>query len=62
MGGRDFDDVLLKMCLDAFQENFEINLRTKSVENERAMQRLRAECEKAKIELSKFEHASIRVS
>lgn len=62
MGGRDFDDVLLKMCLDAFQENFEIDLRAKSVENEIAMQRLRAECEKAKIELSNVEQASIRVS
>jgi heat shock 70kDa protein 1/2/6/8 len=55
LGGADFDNILVEHCIEKFkaQHNFELK--------DQALQRLRAECESAKITLSQSKKARICV-
>uniref|UniRef100_A0A914PLQ3 Heat shock protein 70 n=1 Tax=Panagrolaimus davidi TaxID=227884 RepID=A0A914PLQ3_9BILA len=57
LGGEDFDNILVKYCIQEFQRNNKKDISN----NARAICRLKAECEGAKRRLSKDKSASIEV-
>ena len=61
LGGRDFDDILINVCLEQFKNIHGIDLKAPGNENKEALQRMREACEAAKIELSSSPNTEIRV-
>lgn len=57
LGGDDFDNALLELILNQYQENEGINLR----DDKMALQKLKDEVEKVKIELSESNEAEINI-
>jgi len=58
LGGRNFDDELIKHCIEEFNKTAGIDL----TNNKQAQKRLYIECERAKHTLSEFFEAEVRVS
>ena len=48
LGGQDFDNEIVKYCMNLFKENTDIDISN----NQKALRRLKVACEEAKIELS----------
>ena len=61
LGGEDFDNEILKMCLESFksEHGIDINANMKDEKCQKAYRRLKVECEKAKRNLSSSLEASI---
>lgn len=52
LGGDDFDDILVKYCLQAFKKEFKIDINNRNKEDLKARKRLKIACERAKRILS----------
>ena len=61
LGGEDFDNEILKMCLESFKSQYgiDINENMKDEKSQKAYRRLKVECEKAKKNLSSTLEATI---
>ena len=57
LGGQDFDNELVKFCIDKFKEYNEIDISN----DQKALRRLKVACEKVKIELSNLEDSIIDI-
>ncbi|CAD8194356.1 unnamed protein product [Paramecium pentaurelia] len=57
LGGEEFDNLLVNYCCNKFQEQYGIDLRY----NQRAMRRLKIQCQKAKETLSTINQTTIEV-
>ncbi len=57
LGGEDFDNELIKLCIEKFKEDTDIDIS----HNQKALRRLKIACEKLKIELSTLEDSVIEV-
>ena len=57
LGGEDFDNCILKYCINEFKNQTGINISN----NQRAIIRLKVQCEKAKIHLSSNQEAFINI-
>ena len=57
LGGEDFDNELIKFCIEKFKEDTDIDIS----HNQKALRRLKIACEKLKIELSTLEDSVIEV-
>ncbi len=57
LGGQDFDNELIKYCVEEFKESTDIDIS----QNQKALRRLKVACEKAKIELSSIEDTLINL-
>ena len=52
LGGDDFDDILVKYCIQAFKKEFKIDINNRNSEDIKARKRLKIACERAKQILS----------
>lgn len=52
LGGDDFDDILVKYCIQVFKKEFKIDINNRNSEDLKARKRLKIACEKAKKLLS----------
>ena len=58
LGGEDFDNALLKFCIDEFKSQSDIDIS----KNQKALRRLKVVCEKAKRDLSSTQQTNIDVA
>ena len=52
LGGDDFDDILVKYCIQSFKKKFKIDINNRNKEDLKARKRLKIACERAKRILS----------
>ena len=57
LGGEDFDNLLIKYCIDEFKQNCGVDISY----NQRALRRLKVYCEKAKRDLSSSSHVELDI-